>query len=75
MNNQQNIKEVAYLACLVLAYMQDHSYEGIADEVADEVKKHSELVEMVTTEAFIASLAYKHLLNYAASKEVAKEAS
>lgn len=73
MNNQQNLKEVAYLACLVLAYMQDHSYEGIPDEVADEVKKHSELAEMVTTEAFIMSLAYKHLTNYAASKEIVKE--
>ena len=73
MNNQQNLKEVAYLACLVLAYMQDHSYEGITDEVANEVKKHSELAEMVTTEAFIARLAYKYLTNYAASKELVKE--
>ena len=73
MNNQQNLKEVAYLACLVLAYMQDHPYEGITDEVADEVKKHSELAEMVTTEAFIVSLACKYLTNYVASKEIVKE--
>lgn len=73
MNNQQNLKEVAYLACLVLAYMHDHSYEGITDEVADEVKKHSELAEMVTTEAFTVSLAYKYLTNYATSKEIVKE--
>ena len=69
----QNLKEIAYLACVVLAYMNDHSYEGIPDEIADEVKKHSELAEMVTTEAYIVSLAYRYLTNYAASEELLKE--
>lgn len=70
-----NLKEIAALAGLVLAVMQSDSYEGLSDEIAKETKKHPELNEMVTTESSIVSLAYKHLMNYAAMKEYLKESN
>ena len=70
-----NLKETAFLAGVVLAFMKNHSDDGISDEIITEAKKHPELASFGTTEEAIVNLAYKHLLNYAASKGLVKEAS
>lgn len=75
MNDQQNLKETAFLAGVVLTFMKNHSDDGISDEIITEAKKHPELASFGTTEEAIVNLAYKHLLNYAASKGLVKEAS
>ena len=75
MNDQQNLKETAFLAGVVLAFMKNHSDDGISDEIVEEAKKHPELAGFGTTEAAIVNLAYKHLLNYAAMKESLKESN
>ena len=74
-DQQQNLKEIAFLAGVAIGFVLDNSEEDLPEDILKEASKHPELGLVVASDSGIISLAYKHLLNYAAMKESLKESN